>query len=63
MIETVVGQKAMIVEEAPTEHSSPFYIRQPWFMDTTKARSAGYSFLDLATWMPELITSLNRSYE
>ncbi|WP_175406429.1 hypothetical protein [Bacillus sp. FJAT-27264] len=53
----------MIVAEAPTEHSSPFYIRQPWFMDTTKARSAGYSFLDLATWMPELITTLNRSYE
>ncbi|MFC3747783.1 NAD-dependent epimerase/dehydratase family protein [Paenibacillus sp. GCM10012306] len=63
MIETVVGQKAVIVEEAQPEHSSPFYIPKPWFMDTTKARSAGYSFLDLATWMPELIAMLNRSYE
>ncbi|MFF2910368.1 NAD-dependent epimerase/dehydratase family protein [Paenibacillus sp. NPDC057934] len=63
MIETVVGKKAVIVADAPIEHSSPFYIHQPWFMDTTKARSAGYSFLDLATWMPELITVLNRSYE
>jgi nucleoside-diphosphate-sugar epimerase len=63
MIEAVVGKKAELVEQAAEEHSSPFYIKAPWFMDTTKARSAGYSFLDLATWMPELIAELNRSYD
>ncbi|AET57034.1 nucleoside-diphosphate-sugar epimerase [Paenibacillus terrae HPL-003] len=62
-IEQVTGKQAVIQERTADEHMSPFGITQSWYMDTTKAQSDGYSFLSLTEWLPELITSLNRSYE
>jgi nucleoside-diphosphate-sugar epimerase len=63
VIEKVTGKQAVIREEAADEHMSPFGIEQSWHMDTTKARSEGYLFLSLAEWLPELVISLNRSYD
>ncbi|WP_226001772.1 NAD-dependent epimerase/dehydratase family protein [Paenibacillus sp. BJ-4] len=62
-IEHVTGKQAVVKEKTADEHMSPFGIEQSWYMDTTKAQSEGYSFLSLHEWLPELVTSLNRSYE
>jgi nucleoside-diphosphate-sugar epimerase len=63
MIEKENGKQAVIQRETSDEHMSPFGIKQSWFMDTTKAQSEGYSFLSLRDWLPELVSSLNRTYE
>ncbi|PPQ45942.1 NAD-dependent dehydratase [Paenibacillus peoriae] len=61
MIEQATGKQAVVKEKTADEHMSPFGITQSWYMDTSKAQSEGYSFLSLNEWLPELITSLNRS--
>ncbi|MDT3426334.1 nucleoside-diphosphate-sugar epimerase [Paenibacillus forsythiae] len=63
IIEAEVGKKAIIREQTADEHMSPFGIPQSWHMDTAKAAAAGFSFLTLADWLPELVSSLNRSYD
>ncbi|MCP3796023.1 NAD-dependent epimerase/dehydratase family protein [Paenibacillus sp. CH40] len=61
IIEQVTGKHAVMKEKTADEHMSPFGITQSWYMDTSKAQSEGYSFLSLNEWLPELVTSLNRS--
>lgn len=61
IIEQATGKQAVVKEKTADEHMSPFGITQSWYMDTSKAQSEGYSFLSLNEWLPELITSLNRS--
>ncbi|WP_418026555.1 NAD-dependent epimerase/dehydratase family protein [Paenibacillus sp. JJ1722] len=61
IIEQTTGKQAVVKEKTADEHMSPFGITQSWYMDTSKAQSEGYSFLSLNEWLPELITSLNRS--
>lgn len=63
IIEQATGKQAVMKEKTADEHMSPFGITQSWYMDTSKAQSEGYSFLSLNEWLPELITSLNRSYK
>ncbi|MDH6370427.1 nucleoside-diphosphate-sugar epimerase [Paenibacillus sp. PastF-3] len=63
MIEEETGKHASIQSQTADEHMSPFGIEQSWFMDTTKAQSAGYKFLNLKHWFPELVSSLNKTYE
>ncbi|MEK3981820.1 NAD-dependent epimerase/dehydratase family protein [Paenibacillus sp. FSL K6-3166] len=63
MIEEETGKHASIQSQTADEHMSPFGIEQSWFMDTTKAQSAGYKFLNLKNWFPELVSSLNKTYE
>ncbi|WDM21158.1 NAD-dependent epimerase/dehydratase family protein [Paenibacillus polymyxa] len=61
IIEQVTGKHAVMKEKTADEHMSPFGITQSWYMDTSKAQSEGYTFLSLNEWLPELVTSLNRS--
>ncbi|MHB0884215.1 NAD-dependent epimerase/dehydratase family protein [Paenibacillus sp. SEL1] len=63
IIEQVTGKQAVMKEKTADEHMSPFGITQSWYMETSKAQSEGYSFLSLHEWLPELVTSLNRSYK
>ncbi|WP_263560774.1 NAD-dependent epimerase/dehydratase family protein [Paenibacillus polymyxa] len=63
IIEQVTGKQAVIQEKTADEHMSPFGITQSWYMDTSNAQSEGYSFLSLNEWLPELVISLNRTYE
>ncbi|MCF2719007.1 NAD-dependent epimerase/dehydratase family protein [Paenibacillus sp. UKAQ_18] len=63
IIEQVTTKQAVMKEKTADEHMSPFGITQSWYMDTSKAQSEGYSFLSLHEWLPELVTSLNRSYK
>ncbi|QUL56857.1 NAD(P)H-binding protein [Paenibacillus tritici] len=61
IIEQITGRTAVIRDDAVEADQSPFGIPESWFMDTAKARSAGFSFLSLSDWFPELVTSLDRS--
>ncbi|MNC49645.1 hypothetical protein D3C75_988370 [compost metagenome] len=61
MIEAVTGKQAITLSETAHEDMSPFGIEESWVMDTTKARSAGFTFLSLAEWLPELVALLQAS--
>lgn len=61
IIESVTGKRAVIQTETEDEHMSPFGITESWHMDTTKARMAGFPFLSLTGWFPELAVKLNAS--
>lgn len=61
-IEKETDKQAIILNQTDDEHMSPFGIEHSWFMDTTKAQSAGYKFLLLNDWLPELVSSLNKTY-
>ena len=61
IIETATGLTADVRGETADADHSPFGIGESWVMDTAKARSAGFSFLSLSDWFPELVTSLNDS--
>lgn len=61
IVEAATGKPAVVRRETADSDSSPFGIEESWVMDTAKARSAGFSFLSLSEWFPELVTSLNLS--
>lgn len=61
IVEAATGKPAVVRRETADSDSSPFGIEESWVMDTAKARSAGFSFLSLSGWFPELVTSLNHS--
>ncbi|NOU80999.1 NAD-dependent epimerase/dehydratase family protein [Paenibacillus sp. LMG 31459] len=61
IVEAATGKPAVVRRETADSDSSPFGIEESWVMDTAKARSAGFSFLSLSDWFPELVTSLNHS--
>ncbi|CAH1204377.1 hypothetical protein PAECIP111892_02429 [Paenibacillus auburnensis] len=61
MIEAVTGKQAVTLSETAQEDMSPFGIDESWVMDTTKARSAGFTFLSLTEWLPELVARLHAS--
>ncbi|MEK4329728.1 NAD-dependent epimerase/dehydratase family protein [Paenibacillus sp. FSL R7-0312] len=61
IVEAATGKPAVVRQETVDSDSSPFGIEESWVMDTAKARSAGFSFLSLSEWFPELVTSLNHS--
>lgn len=63
MIEKETGKQPNLHNQTPEKHMSPFGIEQSWYMDTTKAQSNGYNFLSLTDWLPELISTLNKTYE
>lgn len=62
IIEEATGAQAMILSETADADMSPFGIDESWYMDTTKARSAGFSFLALDHWFPELVSTLSTSF-
>jgi nucleoside-diphosphate-sugar epimerase len=55
MIEEEVGEKANIVKESTPENQSPYGLPDSWYMDTTKAREAGFVFTELESWLSVLI--------
>ncbi|MHA6529699.1 NAD-dependent epimerase/dehydratase family protein [Paenibacillus sp. BAC0078] len=61
VIEQETGRQAVVVKETASADMSPFGIEESWHMDTAKARGAGFHFLKLAEWFPELVAALNNS--
>ncbi|UQZ35982.1 NAD-dependent dehydratase [Paenibacillus sp. PK3_47] len=62
VIEQATGQQALTMQKTAKADMSPFGIEQSWHMDTTKARKAGFSFLSLSAWFPELVSYINDSF-
>jgi nucleoside-diphosphate-sugar epimerase len=58
LITQATGRQANILSEVEKVHMSPFGIPQPWYMDTAKAESAGFSFQQLNDWLPNLIREI-----
>ncbi|SDX31500.1 NAD-dependent epimerase/dehydratase family protein [Paenibacillus sp. CF384] len=54
-IEKATGKQAYVALETDEQHSSPFGVPEPWYMDTAKAEAAGYKFRELHEWMLPLI--------
>lgn len=61
LIEAVTGRQAITPRQAADKDMSPFGITGSWHMNTAKARTAGFTFLPLGSWLPELITVLHAS--
>ncbi|WP_099221898.1 NAD-dependent epimerase/dehydratase family protein [Listeria costaricensis] len=57
-LELMVGKKALIEAVTEEEDESPFSAERDFYLDQTKAKQAGFSFLDLHTWLPELAEQL-----
>ncbi|WP_379153916.1 NAD-dependent epimerase/dehydratase family protein [Paenibacillus sp. sgz5001063] len=60
IIGQAAGRQAIVQSEAADKDMSPFGIGESWYMDTAKARGAGFQFLTLAEWFPELVLELAR---
>ncbi|MNO25910.1 hypothetical protein D3C76_157550 [compost metagenome] len=58
IIEQKTGQQAVVLSQTADKDMSPFGIEESWYMDTAKARGAGFQFLKLAEWFPELVVEL-----
>lgn len=61
LIEAVTGKQAITAQRTADKDMSPFGITESWYMNTAKARSAGFVFLSLTAWLPELVAVLNAS--
>ena len=58
VIERTLGVKAELRPETEREDMSPFGIPDTWVQDNAKASAAGFAFLELAQWLPELVEQL-----
>ncbi|MBK3494643.1 NAD-dependent epimerase/dehydratase family protein [Viridibacillus sp. YIM B01967] len=58
MIERIVGKKAIIATEVEQSNVSPYNIPDSWYMDTSKAETAGYTFATLDSSFPQLVHKL-----
>lgn len=60
-IEQETGRKAVIKPQTADENSSPFGVKDSWFMDTSKVERLGYKFKPIRSWYPALVHQLVNS--
>lgn len=58
LIEEATGKKAKITLVGDDESRSPFGVPKDWYMTPQKGIEAGYEFLHLNDWLPDLIRNL-----
>lgn len=59
LIEQAIGKRAVVTNlTVDNQHMSPFGIPETWVMDTTKAQTNGFTFLQLQDWLPRLIEEI-----
>lgn len=58
LISQATGKQAVLLPETDKEHRSPFALPGSWYMDASKAESAGFEFLQLRDWLPKLIQEI-----
>jgi len=58
LIEEATGCKARLAAEAEEEAESPFGVEESWTASNAKAAQAGFAFLQLDDWLPELVGTL-----
>lgn len=59
-IEQTTGNKAIVKEHADESQESPYSISETWTLNHQKAQDAGYTFLKLPDYLPDLVKSLYR---
>ncbi|MEO3944564.1 NAD-dependent epimerase/dehydratase family protein [Gorillibacterium sp. CAU 1737] len=59
-IELAVGKKAVLASETEKEDMSPFGVANTWTASNEKGSKAGFPFLTLSEWLPELVESIAR---
>jgi len=58
ILEDKIGKKALVTNSITDDNGSPFGIANSWYMDTSKAKQAGFEFDDLHDWFPKLVVEL-----
>ncbi|MFS0838871.1 NAD-dependent epimerase/dehydratase family protein [Paenibacillus sp. 1P03SA] len=58
LIEEALNKQAHVTDKTDEDHMSPFGVPESWYMDTSKAEAAGYTFRRLDDWLPDLIRNL-----
>ncbi|EUJ29176.1 hypothetical protein MFLO_11335 [Listeria floridensis FSL S10-1187] len=53
-----LGKSAIIEEVTEDEDESPFDIEKSYYLDTSRAKEAGFVFEKLENWLPELVREL-----
>ncbi|MEC0230225.1 NAD-dependent epimerase/dehydratase family protein [Paenibacillus alba] len=59
LITQATGKQGNILSQTEDEHMSPFGVPQSWYMDTSKAQAAGFSFQSIHDWLPNLIKEIS----
>ncbi|WP_438432892.1 NAD-dependent epimerase/dehydratase family protein [Gorillibacterium sp. sgz500922] len=58
LIEQATGARARLAAETEEEDMSPFGVEESWTASNEKAKQAGFGFLKLDDWLPELVQIL-----
>jgi len=58
IFEDIFGKKPIVTKSITDENRSPFNVTDSWYMDTSKARHAGFKFKNLHDWFPKLVAEL-----
>lgn len=63
MISDTVGKPAVITSTKGEADESPFGFAASFYMDNSKAKTAGFPFWSLDTWLPSLIKTIHEGYK
>ncbi|WP_407272876.1 NAD-dependent epimerase/dehydratase family protein [Radiobacillus sp. PE A8.2] len=58
LIEESTGNKAVLAATQDEKNESPYNVPSSWTMDNQKAKSIGYPFKELRSWLPSLIDTI-----
>lgn len=58
ILEKEIGKQAIVMTDAEAENTSPYSQSTSRYMDTARARKAGFEFSDLMSWIPDLVRKL-----
>ena len=61
LMEQEVGKIAMIEQHTAESDQSPYGVEQSFFISNSKGNEAGFSFTQLNSWFPDLISQLART--
>ncbi|GGE68752.1 NAD-dependent epimerase/dehydratase family protein [Priestia taiwanensis] len=57
-LEEQLGKKAIVIQESTPDNHSPYGLPDSWYMETIKAKNAGFVFTELEDWLGALIRRL-----
>lgn len=59
-IETQIGKQAILISQEEEPALSPYSPKTSWYMNTDKAKQAGFQFSNLQDWLPNLIRQVTQ---
>lgn len=60
VFEDTFDKKPIVTKSITDDNLSPFNVNDSWYMDTNKARRAGFEFKNLHEWFPKLVAQLGK---